>query len=83
MVSDINELFENIVDTPKEGVERYNKQESLEDTISERKVNLLGAIKQWINESPDKATTKSPRRMSRLKDIKMIEMFTRDVGESW
>ena len=46
MVSDINELFENIVDTPKEGVERYNKQESLEDTISERKVNLLGAIKQ-------------------------------------
>ena len=70
MVSDINELFENIVDTPKEAVERYNKQESLEDTISERKVNLLGAIKQWINESPDKASNKIANKNEQIKGYK-------------
>lgn len=33
MVSDIYEFFSSIVGTPKEGVEWYNKQESLKDTV--------------------------------------------------
>ena len=41
-----DEFFADTVDTPKESVEQYRKQECLKTTISKDKVNFLGGKKQ-------------------------------------
>ena len=49
-----NEFFADTVDTPKEGVEQYRKQECLKSALS--KAKILGSKKQWTHERVDKAS---------------------------
>ena len=51
-----NEFFADTVDTPKESVEQYRKQECLKSALSKGKI--LGGKKQWTHERVDKPVTK-------------------------
>ena len=52
-ISNDNECFGDIVDTPKEGTEQHKKRECLKSVISIGKVHLLGS--KWTHERVDKA----------------------------
>ena len=38
----LNELFGDVVDTPKEGIEQHKKREELKSVIDKGKADLLG-----------------------------------------
>ena len=38
----LNELFGDVVDTPKEGIEQHKKREELKSVIDKCKADLLG-----------------------------------------
>ena len=48
-----DEFFEDIVDTPKEGIERHKKRECLKSVIDKGNGHLLG---KWTHERVDKAS---------------------------
>ena len=41
-ISNDNELFDDVVDTPKEGIKQHKKREELRSVIVKGKANLLG-----------------------------------------
>ena len=51
-----NELFGDVVDTPKEGIEQHKKREELRSVIDKGKANLLGP--QWTHGRVDNASDK-------------------------
>ena len=55
-----DELSEDPVDTPKEGVEQHRKQEYLKSAISKGKE--LGGKKQWTHEKVDKASDENTNK---------------------
>ena len=52
-----DELFGDIVDTPKEGIEQHKKGECLRSAISQGKA--LSGKKQWTHKKVDKASNKT------------------------
>ena len=48
-------FFEDIVDTPKKGIEQHKNWESLKSVIDRSKACLLGSSK-WTHEKVDKAS---------------------------
>ena len=46
-MSDINEFFSDVVDTPAEAVDQSNKRKKLRDLINEGKVDLLKGKTPW------------------------------------
>ena len=48
---DVENILNDVADTPKEGIEQHEKQKSLESVISKGKAHLLGEIwtYEWVN----------------------------------
>ena len=57
-MSDINEFFNDVVDTPVEGVDQSNKRKKLKDLINEGKAELLAGKTAWTVGRIDKASDK-------------------------
>ena len=57
-MSDINEFFNDVVDTPVEGVDQSNKRKKLKDLINEGKAELLAGKTPWTVGRIDKASDK-------------------------
>lgn len=53
-ISNDDEFFGYVVDTPKEVIEHHRKREYLKGAINKREVYLLGGKKQWTHERADK-----------------------------
>ena len=53
-----DEFFGDLVDTPKEGIDQYKKQEFLKSVIDRGKVYLLWSSK-WTYEKVDKASNET------------------------
>ena len=51
IMSDVENILNDVADTPKEGIEQHEKQKSLESVISKGKAHLLGEIwtYEWVN----------------------------------
>ena len=47
-MSDVENILNDVVDTPKEGIEQHEKRKCLESVISKGKTHLLGKI--WTYE---------------------------------
>ena len=57
-MSDINEFFSDVVDTPAEAVDQSNKRKKLKDLIDEGKADLLKGKTPWTVGRIDKASDK-------------------------
>ena len=57
-MTDINEFFNDIVDTPAEAVDQSNKRKKLKDLINEGKADLLKGKTPWTVGRIDKASDK-------------------------
>ena len=57
-MSDINEFFSDVVDTPAEAVDQWNKRKKLRDLINEGKADLLKGKTPWTVGRIDKASDK-------------------------
>ena len=57
-MSDINEFFSDVVDTPAEAVDQSNKLKKLRDLINEGKADLLKGKTPWTVGRIDKASDK-------------------------
>ena len=57
-MSDINEFFSDVVDTPAEAVDQSNKRKKLKDLINEGKADLLKGKTPWTVGRIDKASDK-------------------------
>ena len=60
-MSNDDDFFGDIVDTPKEGIEQHKKREELKSVISKGKVYLLG--NKWTHEKVDKASGETINKM--------------------
>ena len=58
VMSDINEFFSDVVDTPAEAVDQSNKRKKLRDLINEGKADLLKGKTPWTVGRIDKASDK-------------------------
>ena len=58
-MTDAGDIFDDIVDTPKEGIEQYKKRECLKSVIDKGKGHLLGS--KWKDEKVDKASNETKK----------------------
>ena len=56
-ISNDDEFFGYVVDTPKEGIEQHKKREELKSVIDKGKAHLLG--NKWMHKRVDKVSDKT------------------------